>query len=58
MLLATYIASVLQQQVLGPLEDVFIVLGRFAVFAVTDLVDDTTKGGHDMELVKDDVGLG
>lgn len=32
-------------------------LSRFAVFAITDLVDDAVKGGNDMEQVKDNGGL-
>jgi hypothetical protein len=30
---------------------------RLAVLAVSDLIDDATEGGHDMELVKDNEGL-
>jgi len=32
--------------------------GRLTVLAVSDLIDDAAKGGHDMELVKDNEGLG
>ena len=58
MLRASNVGPVLQQQVLGALKDLFVLCGRLAVFAVADLVDDAAEGGHDMELVKDDLGVG
>jgi hypothetical protein len=30
---------------------------RFTVLAVSDLIDDAAKGGHDMKLVEDDLSL-
>ncbi len=57
MLLAAHISPVLQQQILGTFKDILVVCGRLAVLAVSDFVDDAAKGGHDMELVKDDEGL-
>ena len=58
MLRASNVGPVLQQQVLGALEDLFVLGRGLAVFAVADLVDDAAEGGHDMELVKDDLGVG
>ena len=33
------------------------ILGRFSIFALSEFVDNTVEGGHDMHLFKDDVGL-
>ena len=57
MVLATDIGPVLQQQILGAFKDLFMLGGRLAAFAGSDFVDNAAKGGHDMELVKDDEGL-
>jgi len=56
-LFATHIGPVLQQKILGAFKDLFIVCGRLAVLTVSDFIDDAAKGGHDMKLVKDDMGL-
>jgi hypothetical protein len=55
---ATHVAPVLEQQIFGSLEDGFILHGGFTVLAVSDLVDDAAKGGHDLQLIKDDLAGG
>jgi hypothetical protein len=55
--LAAHISPVFQQQVRGAFKDIFVVCSRLAVLAVSDFIDDAAKGGHDMELVKDDLSL-
>ena len=57
MFLAAHIGPVLQQQILGAFKDLLVVCGRLAVLTVSDFIDDAAKGGHDMELVKDDLDL-
>ena len=54
MLLPTDMRSVFKQQVFCAFKDIFILLGSFTVLAVTDLVDYSVKGGHNMKQVKDD----
>jgi hypothetical protein len=56
-LLAAHIGPVLEQQILGAFKDILVVCGRLAVLTVSDFIDDAAKGGYDMELVKDDMGL-
>jgi len=56
MFFATHVAPVLEQQIFGSLEDGFILHRGLAVLAVADLVDDPAEGGHDMELIEDDLG--
>jgi hypothetical protein len=55
--LTTDIGPVLQQQILGAFKDLLVMCGRLAVLTVSDFIDDAAKGGYDMELVKDDMGL-
>lgn len=54
---STNVATVFQQQIFGALEDGFILSRGFAVFAVTDLVDDPAESGDDMKLIEDDLRL-
>ena len=57
MLLSLQVFTVFQQQILGAFVDVFILLAGFAIFAVSDLVDDTVKVGDHMKQIEHDFGL-
>jgi hypothetical protein len=48
------VGSVFQQQIFGSFDNSFVGLGRFAVFAVSDFVDDAVEQSHHMKQVEDD----
>ncbi len=56
--LPAHVFPVFQQQVLGSLEDGLVPLGGLFVFDVSDLVDHASEGGHDVEKVEYDFGVG
>ena len=51
------IFTVSQQQILGSFVNRFILFAGFAILAVSNLVDDAVKIGHDMKQIEYDFGL-
>ena len=51
------IPPVFQQKIFGSLEDVFVALGGFPVFAVTHFIDDLVELGYHVEEVEDDLDM-
>ena len=51
------IPPIFQQKIFGALEDVFVVLGGFPVFAVTHFIDDLVELGYYVEEIEDDLDM-
>jgi len=52
------IPPIFQQKIFGALEDVFVGLGGFPVFAVTHFIDDLVELGYHVEEIEDDLDMG
>jgi len=53
---APEVTPVFEQQIPGAFINRFVLFAGFSILAVSHPVDDTAKGGHDVEQVKDDFG--
>jgi len=51
------IPPIFQQKIFGALEDVFVVLGGFPVFAITHFIDDLVELGYHVEEIEDDLDM-
>jgi len=57
MISASHVFAVFKQQVLGTFVDSLVLFGGLAIFAVSDLVYNQIKIGHDVEQIEDDSSL-
>jgi len=52
------IPPIFQQKILGALEDVFVILGGFPVFAVSHFIDNLVELGYHVEEIEDELYMG
>ena len=58
MALLAYVSTVFQQQVFGSFKNSLILFRGFAIFAVSDFIDDAAKIGHNMKQIEHYFGIG